>query len=109
MTINAPHARAVIPDGISGSRFLALGCLGDTATTSQVREWLRQAGTLEPAQVRTGLHSLTRRKPPLIEMTQRGRAGYGAPNHWRLTEHGHAALAEDEDGQVPCGTGWPHD
>jgi hypothetical protein len=89
-----------VPAGISGSCFLALGALGGTATTTQVRVWLGQNGErLATEQVRPALRWLTQRQQPLAELAQKGAAGYGKPGLWRITEYGRAVLA---DGDTPA-------
>lgn len=83
-----------MPAGIGGWCFRALGALGGGATTTEVREWARQQGEeLATSQVRGALHALAARRRPLVEVTRRGRAGYGAPNHWRSTARGRELLA----------------
>jgi hypothetical protein len=84
------------PAGMSGSCFLALATLGGTASTVQVRKWLEAQGeVLTPAQTRGSLASLARRKPPLVELLQKGQVG-GRPDVWGMTGHGRALLAEGE-------------
>lgn len=84
------------PSGMTGSCLWALGNLGGTATTAEVRGWLTAHGEkLTAAQARTSLQSLSRRKPPLAELARQGwpSAGSAGAGLWRLTEHGHALLA----------------
>jgi hypothetical protein len=109
-------ADAVFPSGrgsLSGSCLLALGALGGQATTAEVRLYLKRNGNrLLPPQVRGGLNNLAlRRKPPLAEVVQRGQAGYGQSNLWRLTDAGREFLAAENgtDVRFLCGTGWPQD
>lgn len=91
-------ARIQLPEGITGSCLWALGNLGGTATTAEVRKWLGQHGEkLSPAQARTCLQSLTRRKPPLAAQTRQGSSGwYGTPSLWQITDNGLDILSKTD-------------
>ena len=83
------------PAGMTGSCLWALANLNGTATTAQVREWLGLHGEkLTPAQARSCLLSLSRRKPPLVEQARQGSPGWrGTASLWEITKHGRAILA----------------
>lgn len=87
---------------------LALFILGGEASTSQVRQWLETEGEHVTAThaVWQTLRYLAHKKVPLVEVAQAG--ARSTPTLWRITEHGAAILAEDDEpARVPCGLGWP--
>jgi hypothetical protein len=87
--------------------FLMLAILGGEASTTQVRKGLeREAGEdATTEQVGKALRYLATRRPPRVEVARAG--ARSMPTIWRLTAYGNEALAEGDDGTIPCGTGWP--
>lgn len=97
---------------IAEACLFGLGIAGGNATIPVIRFEL--GGEYTSHQVKGGLTTLARRKPPMAEVIERGRPGYGHPSRWRLTPAGRAWLdtecgPDDDPGPVraPCGLGWP--
>ena len=87
------HLVDPIPAGITGSCFLALAMLGGQGTTTQVRQLLAAEGErLTLSQVRTSLHSLARRKRPLVVLARPGQRWFHDPGRWELAGYGRALL-----------------
>ena len=76
---------------------LVLGMLGQVATAAEIHEFMRGEGeSFSVRQVRQALAGLCRSRKPLVERAVRGRPGTAEPaTRYRLTERGHAVLAED--------------
>ena len=112
MTRGAPGSE---PDGIAADCFYVLAMYATRAGPGLTVAGLQEAVAGEylgggpvpgAVQVLHALHGLARRRPPLTAQDAPGRAA-----RWRVTGHGYRMLAawcgDDEDEQIPCGTGWP--
>lgn len=76
---------------------LVLAILGHDATAADILSFMRTEGQdVSRGMVTVALAELCKARKPLVERTVRGRfGGRAAPTLFRLTERGHAALAED--------------
>ena len=74
----------------------AVAIVGGTPTTADIRDFLARDGwPVSRASVRMTLGQI---RGAAVEITVQGKAGYGHPTRWRLTEAARAWLAEGE----PC-------
>ena len=96
---------------IAEACLFGLGICGGTGTVPDIRFQLD--GEYTSHQIKGGLTTLARRKPPAARVLDPGRPGYGHPSRWELTAAGRAWLdaecGPDDPGpvRVPCGVGWP--
>jgi hypothetical protein len=82
-------------NGLPHTCFLVLAMLGREATFADVRQFLLADGEdITAQQVKSALRVLCRGDAPLAERTERG-GGLRHHSRYRLSEHGHAVLAED--------------